>query len=401
MERLEIEACLDKLLAQLEPTDRTRLQALEGAEGMVTAQDIIAGMMVPPYPKSAMDGYAVRAEDIAGAEGAQPVTLRVIGELFAGDYQELPYEKGTAVRVMTGSYIPKGYDTIVRQEDTDLGEQQVQIYVSLRQGMNYCQAGEDIQAGDCIIPKNTRLTPLHIGLLASLGITQVQVYEPLRVSILSTGSELTAPGQPLMPGRIYNSISYILAASIRRQGLVIASMDICEDEEETLRDSLQRALDASDLVITTGGVSVGKKDLLPKVLTDMGAKLLFTRANIQPGTPTIGAVLQDKVLLSLSGNPYAAIANFEYYFWAIAAKWMHSDTYQVQTGDAVLQDKYDKVNHNRRMLRAIAADGKVSLPSKVHASSVISNMTQCNCFIDLEAGRALQAGDTVKVRYYK
>ena len=168
-----------------------------------------------------------------------------------------------------------------------------------------------------------------------------------------------------------------------------------------LKDMIIDAIANSDMVITTGAVSVGKKDIVPKVLEDIGADILFRRANIQPGTPTTASVFQNKLILSLSGNPYAALANFELYFWPCLAKMMHSDTFLPVIEEAVLQNDYDKVNRLRRLIRAYVDKGNVYLPTNTHSSSVIMNLTKCNCFIELEPDRRVFVGDTVKVRHFK
>lgn len=397
----ELEECLEALLAEVKPIEKTEYVALTDACDRILGEDIVAQMMIPPYPKSAMDGYAVRAEDTLGADREHPVTLQVVGELFAGDCAEIPYEEGCAVRVMTGSYVPEGYDAVIRQEDTDYGEKQVQIYREITAGTNYCCVGEDIREGEQILARGTHLRALHMGLLASLGIHKVPVCERIKCSILSTGSELMAPGTPLLPGKIYNSIAYMLRASMERQGIQVPFTEICRDDKEVLKEKLQQCLKTADIVITTGGVSVGKKDLLPEVLEELGAKKIFSHANIQPGTPTIGSVLDGKAILSLSGNPYAAYANFEYYFWELAAYLTQNASLKVRRTHAVLSDPYPKVNKLRRFVRAYAEKGRVTLPTAVHASSVLSNMRDCNCFIDMEPGRELHPGDEVKIQYFK
>lgn len=398
---LEIEECLDRLLNEIKPIEATMMVHITECEGMILGKDVVAEMMVPPFPKSAMDGYAVRAEDIADASGENPVILKVAGELLAGDYQEIPYEKNTAVRVMTGSYVPAGFDAVIRQEDTDYGESEVKIYASVKAFANYCKIGEDIQTGDVVVRKNTRLSALHVGLLASLGMEWVCVRQPAGIAIISTGTEVTEVGKPLLPGKIYNSIAYILSADIKREGLQVISRETCADEEELLLEKLKVALDRADFIITTGAVSVGKKDIIPAVLEKAGARVLFQRAKIQPGTPTLASVANGKVILSLSGNPYAAIANFEWYFWAAMAKLMGNSSYETRHEMAVLDCEYTKVNRNRRLIRAFCKEGKVTIPSPVHASSVIHNLADCNCFIDLEAGREVKQGDEVRVRYFK
>jgi molybdopterin molybdotransferase len=365
----------------------------------VVSEDIYADMNVPGFPKSAMDGYAVKASDVAGADKENPAVLKVIGELLAGDYEEFAYVPGAAVRVMTGAYVPQGFDAVIRQEDTDYGMENVRIYTDIKEYTNYCKIGEDIKKGDCIVAKGTRLTPGHIGIVASLGIDEIKVYKKARIAIISTGSELTEVGKKLEPGKIYNSIEHMLKTAIKLENLDVVSMEICKDDEGLLSRKLKEAVNNSDFVITTGAVSVGKKDIVPKVLKDMGAKRIFKGALIQPGTPTMASVLNGTPILSLSGNPYAALANFTIYFWSAMAKFMHSPAYDVKTGKVVLKSEYPKKNRMRRLVRAYAENGEVRLPSEIHASSVIHNLTECNCMIDLEAGRSVAVGDEVNIIY--
>lgn len=401
MERMEIEECLKYLLDAVNTIEEVEKVHITRCHGRILGEDAVAGMMVPPFPKSAMDGYAVRALDVQGASRTSPVTLRVAGELLAGDYKQISCEENTAVRVMTGSYIPEGFDAVIRQEDTDYGETEVNIYNSVRPFANYCPVGEDIREGDIVIKKNTRLSSVHVGLLASLGMEWIPARRRAQVAIISTGTEVAKVGEELLPGKIYNSTAYMLAADIEREGLLVSSMQTCADDEELLLSEIKSALEHADFVITTGAVSVGKKDIIPKVLENAGAKILFRGADIQPGTPTLASLLDGKVILSLSGNPYAAIANFEIYFWSAMAKMMQSDSFETEKTTAVLSGEYTKVNKMRRLIRAYAQDGKVRIPSPVHASSVIHNLTECNCFIDLRAGMRIKPGDEVIIRYFK
>lgn len=401
---MEIEECLERLC---EAADRNHSEKniirveLGGALGKVCAKDIFSEMTVPPFPKSAMDGYAVKAEEVPAAAEQNPVCLRVLGELCAGDYANYRHEPMSAVRVMTGAYVPEGFDAVVRQEDTDYGMDTVQIYKGVKAYQNYCKVGEDIQTGDLLIAAKTRLTPLHIGILASVGIEYVDVVKPVTVALISTGTELCAVGETLSPGKIYNNISHILRSAIQKEGLEVVSEEICADETKLLEMKIREAAKKAQIVITTGAVSVGKKDIIPQVTKNLGAKVLFRGANIQPGTPTMASRFENTILLNLSGNPYAALANFEIYFWNLAAEMMRNESYEPVVATAVLDCDYPKVNKMRRLLRAYAKDGRVTLPSGVHASSVICNLTECNCFIDLEAGREVKQGDLVTIRYFK
>jgi molybdopterin molybdotransferase len=400
-DRITIEECRKLLLSEIIPQNETEKISIDDAVGRVTAEDIYAKMNVPYFPKSAMDGYAVGSGDVEGASKEMPVTLKVIGELCAGDYEEFKYKQGTAIRVMTGAYVPEGYNAVIRQEDTDYGNDEVLIYSDIKEYTNYCKVGEDIKQGECIVPAGVCLTSGHIGIIASLGIDEILVYRKAKIAIISTGSELTKVGDKLSAGKIYNSIEHMLKVDIISKKLDVVSMEICKDEEEDLRREITQAIEKADFVITTGAVSVGKKDIVPKVLSQMGAKRIFKGAFIQPGTPTMASVLNGKVILSLSGNPYAALANFEIYFWSVMAKFMHSDDLDVKTGKAILKSEYNKQNRMRRLIRAYAENGEVRLPSNIHSSSVIHNLTKCNCMIDLEAGRKVGIGDEVKLIYIK
>lgn len=400
---MEIEEAKELILDKIKNTNDTEMKALEDSFGYVLAQDIISEGDIPSFPRSAMDGYAVHSDDIKGANRDNPVKLTVIEELCAGDVPDnsKDYGPGTAVRIMTGAYIPEAYDAVIMQEKTNYAMDIVDIYEDIKPYQNYCQIGEDLQRGTLVVCKGTRLNPSHLSLIAELGIEKVLIYKPLKTAIISTGSELQDISEKAAPGKIFNSIAYLLQAYIRRQGLIVSMRDICPDDEKTLKIKIEEALKKSDFIITTGGVSVGKRDIVPKVISEMGGKLLFQRADIQPGTPTAAFELDGTIVLALSGNPYAAMANFEMYYWDIAARFMNCSDYKPDRKSAVLKSEYNKINKHRRLLRAYYEDGEVSLIDSVHASSVISNLTKCNCYIDLEAGRSVRIGDSVRVQLFK
>ena len=394
---MEIEEAIKLITDAAAPVTETVTVPLLDAYGRIAANDMISEEPVPAFDRSAMDGYAVCSGEVERASEDMPVSLKVSGELSAGDPTDLRYTPGSAVRVMTGAMIPEGYDTVVKQEDTDYGVDEVKIYASSVKQQNICLAGEEIAPDSCVIKSGQRIGRAETGLIAALGKDEVCVRRPPRIALISTGSELAEAGQPLRYGQIYNTIRYILGTSLRQQRLEVCLEVTCPDDAGLIEDRLKDALKAADVVITTGGVSVGKKDLIPAVLDSVGAKKLFSRVNIQPGTPTIGSALDGKVILSLSGNPYAAMANFDLYFWPVISKLMGSDSYLPAESMAVLSDRYDKVNRMRRLVRAYTKDGKVFLPAAEHMSSVFGNTSSCNCYIDIPAGQALSPGDEVRV----
>jgi molybdopterin molybdotransferase len=393
---MELEEAISALKKHLSPLTENENCPILDSYGRIAACDVFAPINVPPFPKSAMDGYAVRASDVAVAAENAPVELKVVGELFAGDWIEAPFGEG-ALRVMTGSPVPKGFDAVVMQEDTDYGEDIVRIYKSVRPGQNYCAIGEDIKKGQLVLKAGTKIGRIHIGSLASLGIAEIKVLRKVRIAIISTGSELTEGGKPLSPGKIYSSIGFALSCALQNAGQKVNVLKNVEDDAEKISSALLEALSASDFVITTGGVSVGKKDLLPSVLSSIGAKILFSHVSIQPGTPTMAGILNGKLILCLSGNPYAALANFDIYAYHALSALTGCKNFEPERKDAVLETPYEKQNALRRLVRAKYDGGKVSIPVSNHASSVISNMEECNCYIDVSAKTSLKPGDKVSV----
>lgn len=371
---------------------------IEEAYGHILADDITAADDVPSFARSAMDGYAVKSEDVCNASKDSPVRLTVLAQVLAGDTSDITAKSGSAVRIMTGAMIPAGYDAVVRQEDTDYGEDEISVFAPVGKYVNYCHPGEEMKKGDVVLPAGRRIGMIETGLIASLGMDKVNVRRPMKVAVISTGSELKSPGEDLPKGCIYGNIRYMIGAAVKSMGFEVSYCLDCEDDSDVIIKHIKNAAECSDVVITTGGVSVGKRDLVASALEKIGSRILFTRINIQPGTPTMASVYDDKIILSLSGNPYAALANFDLYFPPLSAKIMGSDELDSVVCEAVLCDPYEKVNKMRRLVRAREESGKVYLPTDRHMSSVFGNMDKCNCYIDIPALTHVSVGDTVKIR---
>ena len=239
---MELEEAVSRLKNALTPIEETELCPVAEAAGRIAARDVYAPVNVPPFAKSAMDGYAVRAEDVIGATEEAPVELHVAGELFAGDWKEFSAVKmPSAVRVMTGSPVPDGFDAVVMQEDTDYGEETVKIYKAVSAGQNYCAVGEDIKKGGLVLKAGTKIGRAHIGLLSSLGIAEVEVCRKIRVSVISTGSELVEGGKPLAPGKIYSSIAPMLGCAIQSCGQTVVRSLIVKDDEDEIASVVKNA----------------------------------------------------------------------------------------------------------------------------------------------------------------
>lgn len=306
-----VEEAVARILNALDVPEKTEEISLLQALGRVAAGDVCARVAQPPFDRSALDGYALRAADIAAAGPETPVTLPVSRYLCAGSDPGGPLAPGTAARIMTGAPVPAGADCVLRQEDTESDGQTVTFHAPVEARANVCFAGEDIAPGKCLVPAGTRLDEVSLGLLAGQGVQTVTVYAKPRAALMPTGDELCSPETPLRPGKIYDSNGPMLAARMLRLGAEPTLLAAGPDDPAALAGKLARLLAEYSLVITTGGVSVGDRDYLPQAAEEAGAKLLFYGIDAKPGTPALAAGKDGHVLLCLSGNPFASFATFE------------------------------------------------------------------------------------------
>lgn len=397
---IELEEALELLTKRVNKNTKTEKLDLLSALGRVCAEEVTARVPVPHFPKSGMDGYALRSCDTKGASRDHPIHFRVVGEICAGDEIYLTAEAFTAVRVMTGGMVPKGYDCVIRQEDTDYGQEQVEIYVEAEPWQNYCHIGEDIEAGRHIISSGTRLNAGHIGVLASLGIPEITVFTVPKVGIISTGNELRPLACPIGKVGVYPSSAYTIAAKLKSKGMDVSFMEVCADDASSFSELVNTKINEIDLLITTGALSVGKRDFLAGALEEMGAERIFQKVNMRPGTPVMASLFQGKLILSLSGYPFAAMVNFQLFFWPAVAKMTGDDSLiWRKTGKTVAQGNMKEAK-KRRFLQAFADDEGVHIYDRNQQSSVLSEMLYSNCIIDQKQGTAISPGDTVEVIYW-
>jgi molybdopterin molybdotransferase len=286
---------------------------LAGAEGCVLAEDVTAAVALPSFDNSSMDGYAVLAADTSGASPQAPVSLAVTGEVAAGDTRALDLAPGTAIRIMTGARLPAGADAVIPVELTDGGADRVQVRREVAPGSSVRYAGGDARQGEVLLAKGTRLKPMHIAVAASAGRGRVLVRPRPRVVVLSTGDELTEPGTPLVPGRIWDSNSYMIAAAAREAGASAFRHAIVPDDPAGVLPLLEEQLSRADLLITTGGVSMGgEHDVVKAALSSLGT-VTFRKVAMQPGMPQgFGTVGGDRIpIFTLPGNPVSAYVSFQ------------------------------------------------------------------------------------------
>jgi molybdenum cofactor synthesis domain len=299
---------LEEKVGGIRPLEVIEVPLLE-AQGKVLAEDVRAPIDYPPFDRSTVDGYAVRSVDVAGASEVTPISLRVTGKVSVGSAPLGEVRPGEAYEIATGAMIPRGADAVVMEEHVSRKGDLLTVYRSVAPSENISQAGSDVSAGDVVLRAGTLLTAREIAVLAGLGVSRVRVYRPPRVSVFSTGVELTPPGAPLEPGHLYDVDGYVVTASLRELGVDAQFLGILPDNYEVMLNSVAKALEESDIVITTGSTSAGYGDMIYRVFRDLGAEVIVHGLKARPGKPTAIAVKGRKVLFGLPGFPLSAMMN--------------------------------------------------------------------------------------------
>jgi molybdopterin molybdotransferase len=300
------------ILGRIRPQPTLRVPLDDALDG-VLAEDVVSPIDIPPWPNSAMDGYAARSDDVRGASDAAPRRLTVLERIPAGSFPSHRLEPGTCARIFTGAPVPDGADCVIRQEDTDQGEATVLIFKDRDAGGNVRPAGEDIRKGTIVLTAGTDLGPAELGVLASLAVANPLIHRRPRVAILGSGDEIVDVDQPdlILTGRkVASSNTHALVALVRRAGGEPVNLGIAADTSESVRAHLLRARE-SDLLITTAGISVGEHDRLRPTLAELGADLQFWRLRLRPGAPVGFGLLGDLPWIGLPGNPVSTMVTFE------------------------------------------------------------------------------------------
>lgn len=392
----EIEDAVSLLVQETMTQQKTENCPLTNALGRIVSEDLYAPVSQPPFDRSPLDGYALCSADTKGAGPDTPVTLQVTEEVMAGGVAKQEAARGCAIRIMTGAPIPKGADCVIRQEDTDCGEQTVRIYKALEPHANICDAGEDYKQGTCVISKGTKLDAVLVGVAASMGYREIPVLQQTKIALLTTGDEIIEPGMPLKPGKIYNANKYLLLARLAELGMTPVITETVKDSAEEVARAVEACIDEADCIITTGGVSVGKKDIMHEAIKILGARRLFWKVKAKPGTPVLASIYKGKPLISLSGNPFAALTNLELLVRPVLAAFGGDECIAPARKEAVMDCDFKKGSPTRRFVRACYDEGRITLPKGRHVSGVLASMAGCNCLIDIPAGTdGLQTGDPV------
>ena len=409
---ISVEQALDKILSQsgvLEPEEKPILEAM----GQVLAEDIYSTIDIPPLDNSAMDGYAVRFEDTRGASPKSPRFLRVIDTVMAGSLSRHEVGEGTAVRIMTGAPVPRGANAVVRFEDTDELERdqnaaQTGVLLEVEPGKNIRRAGEDIAKGLKVLAGGVVIRPPEIGVLASLGLGTMKVIRRPTVAILVTGAELVDIGKPLTAGKIYNSNTYSVAAMVRYCGGIPEVLGIAMDTEEALMEGLNKGLGA-DMLITTGGVSMGDYDVVKDVLAKQG-EVIFWKVRMKPGKPiTFGRIrmkteagAERSILhLGLPGNPVSSVITFQLFARPAILKMMGKRILSTPVIEAVIEEPVINEDGRRIFARAVVEyrGGKYfARLTGPQGSGILTSMTLANGLAIIPEDKAhVNKGDVVQV----
>ncbi|WP_431953093.1 molybdopterin molybdotransferase MoeA [Nocardia lijiangensis] len=360
------------------------------ALGRMLASDIRAPIDLPVFRNSAMDGYAVRAHDVAVA----PVTLPLAGVVAAGQPGQAPLPAGAALKVMTGAPIPPGADCVVPVEDTRTDGRAVTIERGRSAGEFVREPGTDVRAGALLVPAGLALTPRHIAALAAVGVPAVPVFQPVRAAVVTTGDELVPAGKPLRPGQIYNSNGIALAAALAANGVAVVSVEHSTDDPAVFRRLLSAATRSADLVFTSGGVSKGDFEVVKDVLAGQGG--LFGSVAVQPGGPQGLTVLDGVPVLSFPGNPVSTMVSFEVFARPILRHL--SGLPPVRTSEVPLRAAVRSPAGRRQFLRGRLVEDGVE-PASGAGSHLIAGMAWADVLIDIPAETTeLAAGAPVRVR---
>jgi len=381
--------------------------SLEHALNRVLAEDIVAPIDVPPFDRSTVDGYAVRAQDTFGADEDSPVTLKLCGRIKIGEPPKITIKRGTTAEIVTGAVLPLGADAVVMLENTVEKEGIVMVHTSVSKGENVMQAGSDIGKGETVLRKGQSLTAHEIGVLAALGITKVTAYKRPRVAIISTGAEIIEPGKPLAMGKIYDINAHALSAAVLECGGEPLNLGIVEDESHKIEEALEKALGTADLVVTSGGVSVGPTDVIPKVLNTMGEPGVIVHGiAIKPGKPATMAVIDGKPVFSLPGNPASALLVFHLFVRPVLFGMAGRPMEQLKTLRALAATRMFAARGRRTFVTVrLTKDetGKlVASPVPSGLSGAITTLSKADGFIEIrEDQQFIDEGEEVVVHLLK
>lgn len=393
---LDLETAVARVLAAL-PAPQSEPIPLAESAGRILAESIVAPLDLPPFDNSAMDGYAVRAADVASASPKSPSRLRLQARIAAGEHFSGDLSVGECVRVFTGAPLPRGADAVVMQEDTAAAGEAILILDAVQPRENVRFRGEDVRAGRVLAPAGTEITPGLLGLLGAVGRQELSVGKRPVVGLLATGAELREPGRPLAPGQIYESNRAMLAPLAARAGALPKTYPIVTDELAATRAALETAFHDCDIVITSGGVSVGELDFVKAAFAALGGEQQFWKVAIRPGKPFVFGTLGGKFLFGLPGNPVSAFATFLLLVRPALKRWQGASLTGLPGFSGNLGEPVTNSSDRRHFMRVrVDAAGKIFSAGK-QASHALSSLAAAEGLLDVPPHTTWPSGTEVSV----
>ena len=386
--KISLEEAVELMLVHSKETDTKNIPLCE-AWHRIAAENLLAAESIPPFDKSAYDGYALQSADIKEASYENPVTLNIIEEIPAGKHPQFEIVPGSAAKILTGAPLPVGADVVIPYEKTVFDEKTVRITTPLNSGQNIVKKGEDISCGDISVSRGSLIEASDMAQLAGVGCTGVCVYEKLRAGIICTGSELAKAGEPLSPGKIRNSNSFMVSGYLYGIGAEPEDFGICPDVAAVIADRLKEAVSRCDCVITTGGASVGDYDVMKEAIVMAGGEILFWKIRMRPGMAVIGGRIGGKPVFALSGNPGTAAVTMQLLVLPVLRKMMGMENFYPKKIQVKMLGDYKKGSPYRRLLRGrmIIKNGEAYfLPSSKQKNSMTSASRDCLVLGEIPAG---------------
>jgi putative molybdopterin biosynthesis protein len=388
------------------PVGKEQIQLSE-ALNRTLATDVTSKYDIPPFDRSTVDGYAVKATDTFGADEDRPVLLKLHGEIHIGEPPKVIIKTGETVQIVTGAPIPKGADAVVMVEYTVQRRAGIMIHSAVGKGENVMKAGSDIHKGELVLNEGTVLSPHEIGVLAAIGKAKVEVFKRPKAAIFSTGAEIVEPGEPLQPGKIFDINAHTLSAAVAECGGEFLNLGIVLDEFEPMEAALRKALSKADVVITSGGVSVGPTDIIPKILGELGSPgVIVYGIAVRPGKPTAIAIVDGKPVFSLPGHPTSALLIFHLLVRSVISTMAGRPEEPAVRIEAVTSEKLFPARGRRTFVTVTLRRGKqgklLASPVPTGLSGAITTLAKADGFVEIsENQQFIDAGETVVVQLFK
>jgi len=395
-----VETALEKFLSSVNFKPKIEIIPLQNASSRVLAKDVICKIEIPSFDKASMDGFAIKSLDTKNATKKNPVYLKIVGKIFAGDKKKKPIKSSESVAIATGSSLPDGADAVIMIEDVIINKDKIKITKKVRKQSNIAFKGEEVRKDQLILKKGTWLTPQDVGLIASIGLNQIPVFKQPSVGILATGNELAKPGTNLKNGKIFESNRIVIAELVKQMGGKIQDLGICKDEKKVIEKKIKKGLQ-NDLLVITGGSSVGERDFVPKILKSLGKPGIIVKGvSMKPGSPVTLAMIRKTPIIVCPGFPVSSFFAFFLFGNSLLKQMLFTKGPPISEIQARMENnvktQQNVTNFVRVKIRKIK-DAYFARPVSTADSRLLITLTGSDGVIIVKNRKELQKGELVKV----